>query len=447
MATGSDDLTVLREALRVSPTNVPLRQLLAEKLLARGQASEAEAEFRAALAHDAGNVALKSGLAHAFFAQGKHGEALVLVEDASRAGTPPPRLLLLHARLLLNKQDRTLAIQKYRAALAADPTLADSDLADRLGLSNVPGESGEAVPVPRVPVQPTEEDPSAFEQPALSFADIGGMDEVKEDIRLKVIHPLQHPEMYAAYGKKAGGGILMYGPPGCGKTHLARATAGEAKLSFMAVYIHDILDMWVGMSEKKLHALFDQARAAAPCILFFDEVDALAPKRSSTYSANRALVNQFLSELDGVQARNDGVLILAATNAPWDLDTAFHRPGRFDRVVFVSPPDLKARAAILRILLSDKLVETIDHDHLAARTEQFSGADLKAVVDRAVEAKLAQAIKEKWPKPRPLTTKDLADALATVKPSTRDWFATARNHALYADPEGRYAAVKKYLKL
>jgi len=440
-----DDLAALREALRVSPTNGPLRQLLAEKLLGRGQAADAEAEFRLALTHDPASAALKSGLAHAFFAQGKHGEALVVVEDALRAGSPPPRLLLLHARLLLQQGDRPRAIVQYRAALAIDAGLADADLADRLGLSNVPADTpAEAVPVPRQPT-PTEVDPGAFERPALTFADIGGMDDVKDDVRIKVIHPLRHPELYAAYGKAAGGGILMYGPPGCGKTHLARATAGEARLAFMAVGINDVLDMWVGQSEKKLNALFDQARTAAPCILFFDEVDALAPKRNMTYSANRSLVNQFLSELDGVQARNEGVLVLAATNAPWDLDSAFHRPGRFDRIVFVPPPDATARAAILRILLRGKPVETIDYDHLAARTEQFSGADLKAVVDRAIEEKLRLAIKEG--RPRPLTTKDLLDAAVTIKLSTREWFATARNHALYADPEGRYAAVKKYLKL
>lgn len=446
MAGEADDLNVLREALRVSPTNVPLRQLLAEKLLGRAQAGEAEGEFRQALTHDPSNANLKSGLAHAFYAQGKHGEALVVVEDALRAGNPNPRLLLLHARLLLQKDDRTRAIQQYRAALVADPSLADADLMERLGLSNVAVETpAEAVPVPRQAPQPTEIDPGAFERPSLTFADIGGMEEVKDDIRIKVIHPLKHPELYAAYGKQAGGGILMYGPPGCGKTFLARCTAGEAGIAFLAVGINDVLDMWVGMSEKKLNALFEQARAAAPCILFFDEVDALAPKRNMTYSANRPLVNQFLAELDGVQARNAGVLVLAATNAPWDLDSAFHRPGRFDRIVFVPPPDAVARASILRLQLRGKPVETIDYDHLASKTDQFSGADLKAVVDRAIEAKLRQAIKEGIP--RPLTTKDLLDAIATVKLSTREWFATARNQALYADPEGRYAPVKKYLKL
>jgi transitional endoplasmic reticulum ATPase len=445
MPTGPDDLTVLRDAVRLSPTNVPLRQLLAEKLLGRGQAQEAEVEFRAALAHDGANVALKSGLAHAFYAQGKHGEALVLVEDAARSGATP-KLLLLHARLLLHNQDRAQALQKYRAAIEADASLADADLADRLGLSNVPVEAA-AIPVPRHPVQATEADPSAFERPELSFKDIGGMDDVKDDITIKVIAPLKRPELYGGYGKKAGGGILMFGPPGCGKTALARATAGEAKLAFLAVGINDVLDMWVGMAEKKLNALFEQARAAAPCILFFDEVDALAPKRNMTYSANRPLVNQFLSEMDGVQARNEGVLILAATNAPWDLDSAFHRPGRFDRIVFVPPPDAVARAAILRIHLRGKPVETIDYDHLAAKTEQFSGADLMAVVDRAIEEKLRLAIKENWSSARPLTMKDLLAAAATIKLSTREWFATARNHALYADPEGRYAAIKKYLKL
>jgi SpoVK/Ycf46/Vps4 family AAA+-type ATPase len=436
-----DELKALRGALQVSPDNVPLRRLLADKLLARGQSHQAEQEYRQALAHEPDNAALKSGLAHAFYAQGKHDQALVLVEDALKGG-PDPRLLLLHARLLLHRGSRDEAGRQYWAAVGADPSLEDAILADRLGPS---GEPEQRVPRPRAAVEPVELDAGPVERPTLTFRDVGGMEEAKDDIRIKIIHPLQHPQLYAAYGKQVGGGILVYGPPGCGKTHLARATAGEAGINFLAVGINDVLDMWVGASEKRLHAVFEQARAAAPCILFFDEVDALAPKRHATYSANRPLVNQFLAELDGMQARNEGVLILAATNMPWDLDTAFHRPGRFDRIVFVPPPDLPARAAILRILLRGKPVETIDYDHLARKTEQCSGADLKALVDRAVEGKLRQAIREGLPKP--LTDRDLVEAAAAVKASTRDWFATARNHALYGDPEGRYAAVRKYLKL
>ena len=194
-----------------------------------------------------------------------------------------------------------------------------------------------------------------IERPKTTFGDVGGMDSVKEEIRMKIILPLEHPEMFEAYGKKVGGGILMYGPPGCGKTYLARATAGEVKAAFLSIGISDVLDMWIGSSEKNLHELFEQARRNRPCVLFFDEVDALGASRADMrHSGGRHLINQFLAELDGVDAANEGVLILAATNAPWHLDNAFRRPGRFDRIVFVPPPDQPARAAILRLMLTGK---------------------------------------------------------------------------------------------
>jgi SpoVK/Ycf46/Vps4 family AAA+-type ATPase len=156
------------------------------------------------------------------------------------------------------------------------------------------------------------------------------------------------------------------------------------------------------------------------------------------------VINQFLSELDGVRSSNEGVLILAATNAPWHLDSAFRRPGRFDRILFVPPPDAEARAAILRLLCRGKPVEDIDYDHLAKKTENFSGADLMAVVDVAIEKKLAEAMKVGIPKP--LTTKDLASAAGGVKPSTKEWFSTARNYALYANEGGLYDDILKYMK-
>jgi len=238
----------------------------------------------------------------------------------------------------------------------------------------------------------------------------------------------------------------MYGPPGCGKTYIARATAGEVKSNFISIGINDVLDMWIGNSERNLHDLFQQARNNRPCVLFFDEVDALGASRSDMrQSAGRHLVNQFLSEMDGAKSDNEGVLILGATNAPWHVDSAFRRPGRFDQVLFVPPPDETAREEILKIALEGKPAENVDLKKVAAKTKDFSGADLGAVIETAVESKLHEAIKSG--KPSPITTKDLLTTLKKVKPTTSEWFATARNHALYSNQGGTYDEILSYLKI
>ncbi|MEM6459724.1 MAG: AAA family ATPase [Planctomycetota bacterium] len=444
----------LREALAVSPDNVPLRKQLASMLMGRGELEEAERLLREGLASAGQSEQLKLTLAECFRRRGKVSEALVIVEDLIGRPDASPATRLLLARLLLRTGDLDRARAAYRPAVDDEPALADPDLAEALGLSGaaddeVDGNDEDVDEQGRVRLRGDPAlgaVPVEMEKPDVTFDDVGGMAALKDEIRLKIIAPLENAELYKAYGKPIGGGILMYGPPGCGKTHLAHATAGQIDAGFIAVGIHDVLDMYLGNSEAKLHALFQYARSNTPCVLFFDEVDALGAKRSDMRgSAGRQVINQFLAELDGVKDSNDGLLILAATNAPWSLDSAFRRPGRFDRVLFVPPPDEAGLASVLRVLLRGKPQADLDADAVAKKCRGFSGADAKAVVDLAVEAKLREAMKTGVP--APLTTKDLAKAAKQVKPSTREWFATAKNHALYANEGGQYDDVLDYLKM
>jgi transitional endoplasmic reticulum ATPase len=445
---GDDAIQALREALRVSPNNTALRLHFADTLLHHGCAEDAEKEFREGLAHSPNSLPMKLGLARAFFQQGKQSHALVILEDLVKQPNAPARAFLLHAKILAGVGEIEQAINEYKRAVQLDASVADLEFAGRLGIGADEKESEVVEGKVRAAWGEDEDAPPTrdIERPKITFNEVGGMDKVKEEIRLKIIHPLTHADLYKAYGKAIGGGILMYGPPGCGKTYLARATAGEIKAAFISVGINDVLDMWIGNSERNLHSLFEQARDHKPCVLFFDEVDALGASRTDMRQhAGRQLINQFLSEMDGVKASNEGVLILAATNAPWHLDSAFRRPGRFDRVLFVPPPDAPARAGILRLQCKGKPMEEIDFDAVAKKTDGFSGADLKAVIDVAVERKLQEAMKTGIPKP--LTTKDLISAAGPQKPTTKEWFATARNYALYSNQGGIYDDILQYLKL
>lgn len=446
MAAGDPNIEALRAALAVSPDNAPLRRHLAETLANFGRWEEAEGEYREALARAPNDHGLQLGLADVYYRQGKHSAALVIVESLIRAPSYPPRTHLLHARLLLAEGEAQRAVHEYREAVDLDPDLKDDDLAEQLGID---ADEFSEVDEGRLRARVGEESAPQgleLERPRITFDDVGGMEPLKDEIRMKIIHPLAHPELYRAYGKSIGGGILMYGPPGCGKTYLARATAGQVQAKFLAVGISDVLDMWIGSSERNLRAIFEQARANPPCVLFFDEVDALGASRSDfKHSASRQVINQFLSELDGVQASNEGVLILAATNAPWHLDSAFRRPGRFDRILFVPPPDATARAEILQLLCQGKPTQGVNYEQIAKKTDGFSGADLKAVLDVAVEGKLREAMKAGAP--QPLTTKDLLAAAKTLKPTTREWFSTARNYALYSNQGGLYDDILKYLNI
>jgi SpoVK/Ycf46/Vps4 family AAA+-type ATPase len=291
-----------------------------------------------------------------------------------------------------------------------------------------------------------EGDFDVLERSRVRLADVGGMADVKQQIELALLGPIRNPELMKAYKVSARGGLLLYGPPGCGKTYIAKAISGEMGARFYQVGIADVLHRWFGDSERSIRSVFDTARRNAPCVLFFDEVDALGYRRSglSGTSGLRPVVNTLLEEMDSATSVNDGVYVLGATNAPWDVDPALRRPGRFDRMIFVGLPDAEARAGIVRFHLRDPPVSGIDLKSIATRTEGFSGADLAHVCDSATQ--LAMADSMRTGQVRPVTMADVNAAAAEIRPCTGPWFETARNVVEFANNDGTCDELAKYLR-
>ena len=443
----SETLESLRQALRASPENLELRQVLMRMLLAQGDASGA---------HDlltevqAGSLAgeVRSLAAQICLEVGRAEDALEFA-DGEEADAQ-----MIRARALLALERLDEGLEAYEKAVATNPALEDRELRRRLGskvrafptrkqedgrpwLRVISNDDTDDEELDRL-LHPTDE--------RVDFSDVGGLDGIKKQIRKRIILPFQKPSLFQRFKKRVGGGILLYGPPGCGKTLLARATAGECDATFLNVAISDILDMYIGESERKLHALFEQARQSTPAVLFFDELEGLGGKRQHTREATSAkLVSQFLAEMDGFNQNNQGVLILAATNVPWAVDPAFRRPGRFDRLLFVPPPDREARRAILSLELDQRPTETgLDLSRLARKTSGFSGADLRELVetgsDEAIEASIESGEEV------PISQAHLLTALREVKPTTLEWLTTARNYARYANEGGQYDEVLRFLK-
>lgn len=286
--------------------------------------------------------------------------------------------------------------------------------------------------------------PLASESNEVRFADIGGLEAVKQQIRRKIITPFEKPALFQAFRKRAGGGVLMYGPPGCGKTMLARATAGEISARFFSVAITDVLNKWIGESERRLAKIFEQARAATPAVLFFDEIEALTSRNRGNADAGASLVSAFLNEMDGFSKRPEGLLVLAATNTPWAVDAAFRRPGRFDRTLFVPPPDAVSRRAIVDGLLEGRpLAPGLDAGFIAESTSGFSGADLAGLIEIAVELAIDESSEDQI---TPISRRHLEAARAEARATTVEWLSTARNYVKYSNEGGFYDEVRAFLE-
>lgn len=432
------EVDLLIQALALSPDNKLLRSHIAKLLLESERYEEAFEQYEMLLEEEV----------HRYEALAKLMDICLELEWYERAQelveTEPqwPYGLLVLSKCCYTKEEYENALEYYENAIDLDAALTDDVYQQEL--LTFTEKQKVKLKVVELDARRDQYD-DVFVRPTISFSDIGGMERVKENIRLNIIFPMQNPELFQAYGKSGGGGILLYGPPGCGKTFISRATAGECRANFTNMSITDILDMYIGESEKNLHELFEKARLRTPSIVFIDEIDAIGGSRHQMQnSTSRILTNQLLIEMDSTQNNNRNLLVIGATNTPWYVDPALRRPGRFDRILFIPPPDLEARIDILQLHMKGKPLEAIDYKTIAQQTHRYSGADLKGICDIASESAIRRAMTSG--KIMPITTEDLLDALRVVKPSTIEWLNTAKNYATYSNQSGLYDDILEYLQ-
>jgi AAA+ superfamily predicted ATPase len=429
-------LDSLRNAVNAMPDDVPLRLHLATMLLRAGQRDEAVRHLGAVLQRDPGNVEAMRMLTSPAEVSGPPASPPADVDSSSERvrGSASP------ATGPSPVQDEPSGTPETsdQATDGYDWSQAEDELSDVLPTMFV-GEAGS--------VSAGLDEARAYdaEHTGLTLADVAGLDEVKKRLEAAFLAPMRNPELRKLYGKSLRGGLLLYGPPGCGKTFIARAVAGELGARFITVSFADLIDMFVGRSERNIHELFEVARRNAPCVVFLDEVDAIGQKRSQLRNTPmRSAVNQLLLELDDVASDNTGVFLLAATNHPWDVDSALRRPGRFDRTLLVLPPDGPTREGVFRYHLRGRPVAGIDLARLSRLTDGYSGADIAHICETAAEQALLDSVQRG--EPRLIGQADLEAAVGEVRPSLGTWFETARNVALFANEGGAYDDLVAYLR-
>ncbi|HEY8556709.1 MAG TPA: ATP-binding protein, partial [Actinomycetes bacterium] len=284
------------------------------------------------------------------------------------------------------------------------------------------------------------------EEPRTTLADVAGMPAIKRWLSTAFLSSLRDPQMRRLFGRSLRGGLLMYGPPGCGKNFLARALAGELEAGFLGIDLAHVVDMWLGYSRRSIHEIFETARAAAPCLLYLDQLDAIGPRRAGRrHSIGRGVVDQLVAELYSASEEHEGVFVVAATEHPWDVDSLLRQPGRLDHRLLVLPPDPQAREAIIRSVLAGRpLAEDLDLAGLAARTDRYSAADLAQLCESAAAAALEASIVSN--SSRPIAMADFTRGLHELRPSTPPWFELARDYARFAAEPGSYDDLVSYLR-
>ncbi len=363
-----------------------------------------------------------------------------LAERLARSSEQPEDRAM-RARALHGLGREQEAVSLYRQAIAQDPAMRNRELERILGIR--PGANSSSPPAKIISLTtyssrrdnkieqerrdaPLDTFLEDLDDAAVTFGDVAGLDDIKTEIRRRIVLPYLKPSLFERYRQKPGGSILLYGPPGCGKTLIARAIAGESDARFLSVSPEEILDKYAGEAEKRLRVFFDEARSDPPAILFFDDFDVLAFKRATSLTETApAIISAFLSEIDGTVRNNSGVLLIAATNTPWLLDPAFFRAGRFQYPMFVPAPGFEARKKILSDSISDVPGnERIAVDRIARKTAGFSGADLRALADWVNNAALSRALAGNAD--ASITAALFEDGLKQFGPSALDWLTAAR---------------------